>query len=63
MTTGDGVVFFPVPSWPNVLLICKSKTPGPLTVIVRKLRLQLRQARTTDAIYALLAQTAPPSAA
>ena len=28
-----------------------------------KLRLQLRQARTPDAIYALLAQTAPPSAA
>jgi PTS system nitrogen regulatory IIA component len=27
------------------------------------LRLQLRQARTPDAIYALLAQTAPPSAA
>jgi len=28
-----------------------------------KLRLQLRQARSPDAIYALLAQTAPPSAA
>ena len=28
-----------------------------------KLRLQLRQARTPDAIFALLAQTAPPSAA
>jgi PTS system nitrogen regulatory IIA component len=27
------------------------------------LRLQLRQARTTDAVFALLAQTAPPSAA